>query len=69
MNQTRDWSSVYRYFDVVEIYRPDLEDVRKFVSLPRKTIFINKAAPRDANVLRIGWTEDDALFGLPFDEE
>lgn len=56
-----------RHFDVVQIYEPDHADVRKFISMPRKTIFINAAASPTAKVLRVGWTRDDDLLRLPFE--
>ena len=59
----------FHNFDVVEIYEPDHADVRKFISMPRKTIFINRAAPTDARVIRVGWSVCDDLRRLPFDEE
>ena len=58
----------FHNFDVVEIYEPDRADVRKFISMPRKTIFINRAAPTDARVIRVGWSVCDDLRRLPFDE-
>lgn len=58
-------SPSFRNFDVVEIYEPDHADVRKFISLPRKTIFINRAAPSNAKVIRVGWSICDTLQNMP----
>ena len=55
-----------RNFDVVEVYEPNHADVRKFVSLPRKTIFLNRAAPAGAKVVRVGWSVCDDLQRMPF---
>lgn len=57
----------YKHFDVVEVYEPEYEHVRKWISLPRKTIYINRAATRDAKIIRIGWSKNDNLFALPFE--
>lgn len=57
-----------RNFDTVHIYEPDHADVRKFISMPRKTIFINVAASPQARVVRVSWTADDDLFRLPFED-
>lgn len=57
-----------KHFDIVQVYEPDHADVRKFISMPRKTIFINRAAPTDAKVIRVGWSVCDDLRRLPFDE-
>lgn len=59
--------NLIKHFDVVEVYEPDHADVRKFISMPRKIIFINRAAPPDAKVIRVGWTIQDALQRLPFE--
>lgn len=58
--------STIKHFDVVEVYEPDHSDVRKFISLPRKIIFVNRAAPPDAKVIRVGWADDD-LYRMPLD--
>ena len=69
MNRIRKSNDDYRNFDVVHVYEPDHAHIRRFISMPRKVVFINDAAPADAKVLRVGWTEDDDLFRLPFEDE
>lgn len=59
--------NLIRHFDIVEIYEPDHSEVRKFISLPRKIIFINRAASPDAKVIRVGWSICDDLQRLPFE--
>ena len=61
-------NSFIKHFDVVDVYEPDHADIRKFISLPRKTIFINRAAPPDAKIIQVGWNIRDALQRLPFEE-
>lgn len=69
MNRIRKGGDEYRNFDRIHVYEPDHAHVRIFVSLPRKAVFINDAAPPDARVVRVGWTVDDNLFRLPFEDE
>lgn len=57
----------FRHFDVVEVYEPDYAHIRKWISLPRKVIYINQAAHPDAKVIRVGWSLSDNKFSLPFD--
>lgn len=54
-----------KYFDVVQVYEPYHEDVRKFISVPRKTIFVNMAASPAARVIRVGWDICDTLQKMP----
>ena len=60
-------NNLIRHFDTVEIYEPDHSEVRKFISMPRKTIFINRAAAPNARVIRIGWSVCDTLQRMPFE--
>lgn len=55
-----------RSFDVIDMYEPTAADVRKIISLPRKTIFINRAAKPDAKVIRVSCADDD-LYRMPLD--
>lgn len=57
--------SIFKHFDVVDVYEPEHADVRKFISLPRKIIFINRAASLDAKVIRVGWEACDTLRKMP----
>lgn len=58
-------NNIIKHFDVVDVYEPDHADVRKFISMPRKTIFINRAASPDARVIRVGWSVCDTLQKMP----
>ena len=69
MNRIRTESEDYSNFDRVHVYEPDHAHIRRFISMPRKVVFINDAAPADAKVLRVGWAADDDLFRLPFEDE
>jgi hypothetical protein len=56
-----------KHFDVVEVYEPAFEHIRKWVLLPYKVIYVNKAALPDAKVIRVGWSRSDGMFNLPFE--
>lgn len=58
---------IYKHFDKVEVYEPDYDHISKWISLPRKVVYINQAAMADAKIIRIGWDADDELFQLPFE--
>lgn len=45
--------SRYSEFDEVYIHHPKYPDVRKFVSLREKVVYINTAAPQWAKTIRI----------------
>ena len=57
----------YKDFDVVRVYEPDYAHIRKWISLPRKVVYLNLAAPPGARIIRISWDDDDDLLALPFD--
>ena len=48
-------------FDVVELYEPDKAHVRKWIHIPRKVVYINRAAAPDAKVIKICFDDDDIL--------
>ena len=48
-------------FPVVGIYAPEIAHIKKIVSLPHKTIFINLAAAADANVIRLVQREEEFI--------
>lgn len=58
----------YKNFYKVDVYEERLPHIRLWVMLPRKTIFINRAAERDANIVRVGWDANDDLLRLPSED-
>lgn len=48
-------------FDRVEVYRPDLAHLRRIVFVPDKVIYINRAADKDANVIKLAYYEEELL--------
>ena len=45
----------YKGFDIVDVYEPDYPHIRRRVSIPRKVIYINRAASPDSKVIRVNW--------------
>lgn len=44
----------FKVFDEERMYLPQIPEVRKIISMPRKLIIINTAAAPNGNVIRIG---------------
>jgi hypothetical protein len=45
----------FRNFDIVDVYEPDYPHIRRWISMPRKVIYINRAASPDSKVIRVNW--------------
>ena len=58
----------FKGLDVVDVYEPCYSHIRRWVSIPRKVIYIKRAANPDAKIIRIGWSGDDNMFTLPFED-
>lgn len=52
-------------YPVVQIHRPEFPQVKKFVSVPYRVIYINLAAAPTANIIRVVVHPDDFVFRLP----
>lgn len=50
----RPTGSIFDHFDEERMYLPQIPEVRKIISMPRKLIIINTAAAPNGNVIRIG---------------
>jgi hypothetical protein len=45
----------FRNFDIVDVYEPEYPHIRRWISMPRKVIYINRAASPDSKVIRVNW--------------
>ena len=55
--------SIFDHFDEERMYLPNMPEVRKIISMPRKLIIINTAAAPTGNVIKLSQDREERLFG------
>lgn len=54
---------IFDHFDEERMYLPQIPEVRKIISMPRKLIIINTAAAPTGNVIKLSQDREERLFG------
>lgn len=54
----------FRVFDEERMYLPQMPEVRKIISMPRKLIIINTAAAPNGNVIKLIQDGEERVLGV-----